>query len=362
VIGTYLTFAVVAGRGTDIPEVPDAAVVILAVGTTAGVVVLSLCLMIPLRGLGLRLRPAYRLPPDTGRALRGLAGAGAATVAAQQIALLVTIVLAFAGPDEATWVHVQFAQTVYLLPWAVLAVPLATAAYPTLAAAWTDRDADRYVGTLAPAARGVLLLSCLGAAVLVAVADPAAEVLLDRPGTGPLAAAIAGLAPGLIGYALFALLSRALYARGATGAAAAATVAGWAVAALAALALAGALPGARRAFALGLGNSIGMLVLGGLLVAVVARRAGGAALAGLGRVAAVGVAAGVPAALVGLGVARLADPGGAVGTPGAIAAAVQGMLSGGAAAVVFLGIAYPMDRSDLRPLLVRLRRRRQPGG
>jgi putative peptidoglycan lipid II flippase len=195
----------------------------------------------------------------------------------------------------------------------------------------------------------------------VAVADPAAEVLLDRPGTGPLAAAIAGLAPGLIGYALFALLSRALYARGATGAAAAATVAGWAVAALAAVALAAALPDAHRALALALGNSAGMLMLGVSLVAVVARRAGGTALAGLGRIAAVGVVAGVPAALAGLGVARLADPGGAVGTPGAIAAAVQGMLSGGAAAVVFLGIAYPMDRSDLRPLLARLRLRRRPG-
>jgi putative peptidoglycan lipid II flippase len=364
VIASYVTFAVVAGRGADLPGVSTPEVLVLAVGTTAGVAVLSLCLLIPLRSLRLPLRPGYRVPADTGRALRGLAVAGAVTVAAQQVALVVLIRLAFAGPDEATWLHVQFAQTVYLVPWAVLAVPLATAAYPTLAAAWADRDTGRYAATLAPAARGVLLLSCLGAAALVAVAGPAAEVLLDPPGTAPLAAAIAGFAPGLLGYALFALLTRALYARAGTAAAAAATVTGWGAAAAAAALLATLLPADDRALALAAGNSVGMLVLGVVLVAVV-RRVDRAALAGLGRVAAVGVAAGVVAALAGLAVsAALAPvtgvgPGAATagGTPGAFPAAAQGMLSGGVAAAAFLAVAYPLDRHDLRPLFATVARR-----
>jgi putative peptidoglycan lipid II flippase len=357
VIAAYLTFAAVAGRGSDIGEVSLAGVLILAVGTTLGVVVLSLCLVVPVRGLRLTWRPTYAFHPGTARAVRGLAVAGAVTLTAQQLALLVTMRLSFAVPGEATFLYVQFAQTVYLLPWAVLAVPVATAAYPGLSAAWSGRDHDRYAGTLAPAARAVLLLSCLGAAALVAVAEPAAQVLLDPPGTGPLAAAIAGMAPGLLGYALFALLSRALYARGATRAAAAAAAAGWAVAALAALGFALSLSADRRALALALGNSAGMLVLGVVLVVVVARLAGRRSLAGLGRVAAVGLLAGACAALAGLAagraVAAVLD-----GTPAEAVAVVQGMLSGGLAAVVFVAVAYPLDRHDLRPLLARVRRRR----
>jgi putative peptidoglycan lipid II flippase len=330
--------------------------------------------------------------------VRGLAAAGLATVAGQQVALLVALNRGWAGP-AGTVVQYALGQAVYLLPWAVLAVPLAVAAYPTLAAAWTERDDNRYAATLAPAARGVLLLSCLGAAGLVAVAGPAAHVLLDPPGTAPLAAAIVGFAPGLVGYALFALLSRALYARGAAAPAAVATLAGWAVAAVAAVGFAAALPPADRAFALALGNSVGMLVLGAALVAVVARRtrsaapgptrsaapSGSGALAGLGRVGAVGALAGVLAAAAGLAVSAAMSagpfpdlwaalstggttgPSGATmdpagGTPGALAAAAQGMLSGGVSVAVFIGVAYPLDRHDLRPLLAGLGRRLRPAG
>jgi len=355
VIGAYVTFAVVEGRGSDIPNVSRTGELILSVGTTLGVVVLSLCLLLPLRRLGLRLRPAYAFPPGSRRAVGALAAAGAATVASQQLALLVALRLAFDGPEGAV-VHYNLAQTVYLLPWAVLAVPLATAAFPRLAAAGSAGDTGAYAGTLAPAARGVLLLSCLGAAVLVAVAGPAAQLLVDGRGTAAVTAGIAGFAPGLLGYALFALLSRALYARGDTRAAAAATVAGWTVTALAALGLAAGLTEARRVFALALANSAGMLVLGAVLVVVVARRAGGDALRGLARVGAVGALAGSLAAAAGAGVARLATPL-FVGTPPDVRAGLQGMLSGVAVGLVFLAVAYPLDRHDMRPLVGGLRRR-----
>jgi putative peptidoglycan lipid II flippase len=365
VIGTYLTFAAVAGPGADLAEAGRTGEAILAVGTTLGVVALALCLVVPVRRLGLRWRPGYGLADDDRRLARGLAAAGLATVAGQQVAVVVALNRGWAGP-AGTVVQYALAQAVYLLPWAVLAVPLATAAYPTLSAAWAERDAGRYAATLAPAARGVLLLSCLGAAALVAVAGPAAEILLDPPGTAPLAAAIAGFAPGLLGYALFALLSRALYARGAAGPAAAATIGGWAVVAVAVVGLAAGLAESDRALALALGNSAGMLVLGVVLVAVVTRLAGRAALAGLGRVAAVGLLAAGLATVAGLAVGRLTAGGPTAGTPGAVTAAVSGMLSGGAVAVVFLGVAYPLDRHDLRPLLAGLRRRlraatRRPG-
>jgi putative peptidoglycan lipid II flippase len=346
VIGAYLLFGAVEGRRADLPGVGRTGELILSVGTTLGVVVLSLCLVAPVRRLGLRVRAGYRFGADARRAVGGLALAGAATVGAQQVALLVTLWLALDGP-RGTPVVYNLAQTIYLLPWAVLAVPLATAAYPTLVAAHAEGAEGRYRDTLAPTARGVLLLCCAGAAALVAVAGPVAR-FFDVPGA---ADGIAGFAPGLLGYGLFAVLTRALYARGEPRPAALATVAGWACAALAAVALAAGLADDQRVLALTLGNSIGMALLGVLLVAAVLRRAGRPALAGLERAAAAGVVAGGLAALAGWLVTR------ATGTPGDGGAVLQGMLSGAVVGVVFLGVAYPLDRRDMRPLIVATTRR-----
>jgi putative peptidoglycan lipid II flippase len=365
VIGTYLAYAAVEGRGTSVADVSRTGEFLLAGGTTLGVVVLTGCLLIPLRRLGLRLRPTYRLAADLRRSARSLALAGAATVAAQQLALLVALRLALAGPGG-TAVQYNMAQQVYLLPWAVLAVPVATASFPVLAEARATGDARRYADTLASAARGVLLLSCLGAAVLVAVGQPVARLFVDGAQVDALAWAIAGFAPGLLGYALFALLSRALYARGDTGAAAGATVAGWAVVVAGAVAGAVALPDDRRALGLGLANSAGMLLLGVVLMVVVQRRVGPAALRGTARAAGIGVAAAVVAAGAGLGVLRILDT--VTGaTPGDAMAIPEGMLSGVVVCLVFLVVAYAGDRHDVRPMVAgvarRLRRgsRREPG-
>ncbi|GAB3534859.1 murein biosynthesis integral membrane protein MurJ [Phytohabitans suffuscus] len=346
VIGAYLLYGAVEGRRADLAQVGRTGELILSVGTTLGVVVLSLCLVVPARRLGLRLRAGWRFDGEARRAVGGLALAGAVTVGAQQVALLVTLRLALDGPVGTPVVY-NLAQTIYLLPWAVLAVPLATAAYPTLVAAHAGRDGGRYDTTLAPTVRGVLLLSCAGAAALVAVAGPVAR-FFDVPGA---AAGIAGFAPGLLGYGLFAVLTRALYARGEPRPAALATLAGWACAALSTVALAAALAQDQRVLALTLGNSIGMLLLGALLVAAVLRGAGRPALAGLDRAAVAGLVAGGAAALAGWLVTR------ATGTPGDGGAVLQGMLSGAVVAAVFLGVAYPVDRRDMRPLLAAITRR-----
>jgi putative peptidoglycan lipid II flippase len=177
------------------------------------------------------------------------------------------------------------------------------------------------------------------------------------PGSGRAsAAAIAGFGPGLLGYGLFAVLTRALYARGAARPAAAATLAGWLVVPAVAVGLAAAFPADYRVFAVGLANSIGMLVLGTLLTVVVVRSAGPSALTGFTRSGLVGLLAGAVAALVGGALAhQLSGFGG--GTPARVEALLQGMLSGVAVAVVFLAVAYPLDRHDVRPLLAAVRRR-----
>ncbi|MEO3748638.1 lipid II flippase MurJ [Plantactinospora sp. B5E13] len=354
VIGVYLAFAAAEGVHPSIAGVGRGGELILSAGTTLGVVVLSLSLLVPLRRLRLPIRPGYRFPADARARVGGLALAGAATVAAQQIALVVSLHQVTGGPTGAAVVF-NLAQTVYLLPWAVLAVPLAVAAYPTLAAAHATGDTAGYRDTLAPTARRVLLFSCLGAAALVGTAEPVARFFWPGSGTAS-AAAIAGFAPGLLGYGLLAVLTRALYARNAAAPATVATVVGWLLVPVAAIGLSAVFPVDHRVFAVGLANSLGMLVLGVLLVGTVIREAGRRALTGFPRSALVGLLAGVVAAAAGAALAHWLG-GGADGTPARGAALLQGMLSGVVVGAVFVAIAYPLDRHDVRPLLVATRNR-----
>ncbi len=347
VMGAYLSYAAVDGAKTDLAGLSRTGELILSVGTTLGVLVLAGCLLIPLRRLRLRLRPRLRFPGDEGRQAVRLGWAGAVTVGSQQI--MVVVVLALAADTVLTLYNT--AQTVFLLPWAVLAVPLATAVYPSLSAAAAGGDEAAYRAALAPTARSVMLLAGLGAAALIAVAGPGAY-LIDAE---PAAPGIAGFAPGLFGFALFALLSRALYARGATVAAAACTAAGWVVAAGTALVLAG-LGDDHQVLRLSLANTAGMSVLGLLLVLAVRRHAGPAALAGLGRATAVGIVAAGVAALAGWGtVTGIGQLFGS--TPTVAGSLTQGMLGGLAVLVTYLAVAWLPARRDLSPLLGTVTRR-----
>ncbi|GAB3804285.1 hypothetical protein GCM10027605_27990 [Micromonospora zhanjiangensis] len=338
VIGVYLTFAAVEGTGVTLAQAGRGGELILSVGTTLGVVVLSSSLLIPLRRLRLRPRYGYTFDPEARRRVRGLATTGAVTVATQNLALLVMIALVARGPKGAPVVF-NLAQTMFLLPWAVLAVPLAVAAYPTMSAAHAGGDEETYRRTLAPTARSVLVFSCLGAAALIGTAEPVARFFwADADRTSIVA--IAAFGPGLLGYALFAVLSRALYARGGTRSAMAATAGGWLVVPVAVVVVSAVLPIGYRVAAVGLGNSIGMLVLGALLVAAVIRTAGRPALDGLARAGAVGAFAGAMAALAGAALSHWLV-GFGTGTPTKGGALVQGMLSAVVVAAVFLAVAYP---------------------
>ena len=121
----------------------------------------------------------------------------------------------------------------------MLAVPIATSAFPALAHG--EGTGRRQHGTLARSLQGILLLCGGAAAVLVAVARPVGTFFqaLDRgasAGGGDALAAVpetlVAYAPGLVGFGAAALLTRALYVRGRPAQAALAVAGGWLVAAL----------------------------------------------------------------------------------------------------------------------------------
>lgn len=352
VIATYVAYGLVVAPNADLPDVGQSGQLILAVGTTLGVVALSCCLVIPTRRMGLRLRPTYAFEPDVRSKVAGLAWVGVITVAAQQLSFLLAVALSNGGPPGGYYAY-TLAWTIYLVPWSVLTVPVATSVYPTLATAFATGDEPAYHRALSNAARSVLLLSALGAAGLIAAATPMTRVFdatthhtID---VGTVAAAIATFAPGLIGYGLFALFSRALYARHQNRFAAVSTLIGWGAVAIASLALSAALPRRLRVEGLTIANSIGMTVLAVTLLVMIGRRTGTASLQGCLRAGLAAVIGGAAAAAAGVA-ARLPLS----GRPGVVGDIGQGILSGVVALIVFCAVAIVIDRRDVRPLVTRL--------
>jgi putative peptidoglycan lipid II flippase len=349
VAAAYLVFAAIGGSG-DIETLATPAELVLAVGTTLGVVVLSLCLLVPARRLRLHLRPSLRFPVGAAPRVRRLAVAGVLTLAGQQLVAAVAIRLANDGPDGTQVVYFA-GLTLFLVPWAALAVPLATSAYPGLAERAEVGDEAGYRRSLAPAAVLTVAPAAVAAGVLVAVSGPMARVFLASAPPETVVAlrdTIIAFAPGLVGYALVALLTRALYARGLWKAPTVCVLGGWLLAVAADVVLARQLPVEHRGLALGAGHSIGVTVAGLGLLVVVARVAGPGALHGVVRTGAAALAGGALGAAAGLLGARAlgADPVPDSGVLGAVAVGV-------AAAAIVLVIAGAVMMGTARAPLTR---------
>ncbi|MEV0894789.1 lipid II flippase MurJ [Promicromonospora sp. NPDC050262] len=235
VIVVYGVFYLLAdGDQRDVAALSSQALVWLAWGTTVGVLFLALPLVVPVWRTGLRLRPTLRFPSGEGPRAARLAFAGVGALVAQQLSVFLTLRAANAAGGDGTLSVYLYAQQVYLLPYAVLAFPIATSAFPHFAEHASAGRTGELRALVARTTRTLLLVTALGMAALIAAAPFVEQVfdlivLGDAPG---LAAGLITMAPGLIGFALILHLSRALYAVDHGRAAVTATASGWGVAAV----------------------------------------------------------------------------------------------------------------------------------
>jgi putative peptidoglycan lipid II flippase len=381
VIATYLLFAALAqGRVNDLAGLPGQASIVLAVGTTLGVAALSLPLLIPVHRAGIRLRPTWSFPVGVARRAGVLAGAGLLALVAQQAAVLATLWVSQHRGGTGTLNVYIYVQAIYLLPYAVLAVPFAMSALPALATGLDQAvlapDSDQAVlatgpdhaslsraqSTLASSARAIIVATTAGAAVLFAVASPTGAFFsaLDagrhspagQAALGALPDALSAFAPGLVGFGMAALLTRALYVQGRPAVAGGLVALGWSIAAIAPLILLQEDAGPRNTLlVLGLASSFGMtLAAVGLFVAV--RRAWGAtAFRGFGRTAAVALGAGVLSAILGRALAAVLDP------DGLVAGALVAVLVAAVVVMLCVVVIWIGDRESARLALAKLTRR-----
>jgi putative peptidoglycan lipid II flippase len=349
VISAYVVFVPLgAGSQNHLATLPLPAELVLSVGTTAGVAALVLTALGPALRLRLRLRPVLRFPGGVARRVRGLAGVGVAALIAQDASLVAVIVLANGHGGQGALVLYNYGWQMFFVPYAVLAVPIATSAFPVLSAG----DGAGFDHTAASSTGAVMLLSWLGAALLAGAAVPAARLFVSAPDQArQLAVTFALFAPGLIGYGLAANASRVLFACRRTRVAAVALVSGWLAVIVTDVAAVPAVPPRWVVPVLALGNTAGLTLAGLALLAAVRAARGPAALRGSARAA----AAGLCGALAGAAAGALVSAG--LPATGFLPNAGAAVLACLAAAAAFGAVVVVLDGRDLRALAARARAR-----
>ena len=186
---------------------------LLAGAGTGGVIAFVVALGVPVRRDGLRLVPQLRLRDEHVRALVSHAGWG---ILLNSVGGLLAAALIVAGNVvEGGVVAFQIAFVLFLAPYAILSRPLESASLPEFTDRASDRDAARLASTVHWTIESLSFLIAPVSALLIVFARPGLIALglgLDRRGTMLVAAALAGLAVGLVPYSVFLVMARVFYA------------------------------------------------------------------------------------------------------------------------------------------------------
>ncbi|MDO5723433.1 MAG: lipid II flippase MurJ [Flaviflexus sp.] len=221
------------GASTYSVSAAGAALAWLGWGTTAGVFAFAAPQLIPVFGQ-VQLRPTFRFPQGVARRALTMASAGFGGLVAQQAAIVLIMVAANAT-GGGTYPIFKYAQAIYFLPYAIFAVPIATAMYPRIA----ERAAlPGQVGLgrmVSGSIRLIIAAAAVGAAMLAAAA-PEAEIIFSLVHTLPgLSTTITVLALAVAGYSVLYHTTRVLFALDCPSRAFLASLIGWSIVALGAV-------------------------------------------------------------------------------------------------------------------------------
>jgi putative peptidoglycan lipid II flippase len=213
VIAALLAVGRVASAPTTVRSVLDdpVLVLLLGLGTTAGVVAMTLVLLPSLRRSGAPLQWHWAPRHPAVRRLVRLSGWTVGYVAANQVAFFVVLVLAYrhnAGPS----IYLA-AFTFFQLPHGLLAVSVMTALAPEMASRHQAHDIE---GLRAHFARGfnLMLIVMIPAAVgLIILARPLISVVLDHgdfttASVDQTAATLRAFAVGLVAFSVYLYVVR----------------------------------------------------------------------------------------------------------------------------------------------------------
>ncbi|HEX9969986.1 MAG TPA: murein biosynthesis integral membrane protein MurJ, partial [Acidimicrobiales bacterium] len=192
------------------------ALLLLGLGTTAGVAAQAAVQLLALRGAGIRLRPRWDLRhPTVARVVR-LSGWTFGFAAANQVALYVVLVLANQG-DPGDVAAYQAGLVFFLLPHGVFSVSVMTALLPDLARRWSTRDFEGFRNRVSFGLRAIAFVLVPAAVGYLVLARPIVRVALEHgafraSSAETTADVLALLAIGLPAFSAYLMLMRAYQA------------------------------------------------------------------------------------------------------------------------------------------------------
>jgi putative peptidoglycan lipid II flippase len=193
----------------------EKAVLVLGLGTTLGYAVQLLAQLPATHRLGLRLRPVWNLRHPAVRRVAGLSSWLVGVVIANQVSLALVMILA--GRSYGGVTAYQFAYQFFQLPYALIAVSIASAIMPNLAEHYTARRRVAFERQFVTGLRVTLAVLIPVSLVYMAVALPFIELAIHHGAVGQSGAhlvtrTLIAFAVGLPGFSAFFLLMRAFQA------------------------------------------------------------------------------------------------------------------------------------------------------
>ena len=207
VIASFVAYALLVGADRTL------AFYVLAVGVTGGVAVMALALVPTMLALGYRPRPQFGHPAlmPTARLAGPMVVLVAASVGFQLFG-------AYLATGFEALAELNYAFTIFSLPYGVFVVAIATALMPELSEKHSLRDADGYRDTFSFGLRTMTFVVIPSAVGMISLSRPIVGLLYERVNFGPRdTEVVAGLlvvyAAGLLGYSVYFYLVRAFYSR-----------------------------------------------------------------------------------------------------------------------------------------------------
>lgn len=220
VIGVYVAYAMMRGdRPPTVQGITSAETLMLGLGTTLGVVVMTLCLIPQLVNLGWHFKfrweprhPAVRKAGRLGIWTLGYAGG-------YQAGLIVVLILA--NGVEGGVAAYQWAYTFFYMPHALFAVAIFNVLFPAMSEHVARGEHEGLLERLRDGLRMLAFILLPTAALMLAGAQPIAKLTLEygvmtEAGASLVARVLAAFVLGLPTYSAFLVATRAYFALGDT--------------------------------------------------------------------------------------------------------------------------------------------------
>jgi putative peptidoglycan lipid II flippase len=215
VIAAGITFAAMTHSAPRTGHLSHGQIMVLAIGTTAGVVLQTIALAPALRRVGVRLRPRWDWRGAGLRQAGPFAGWVLAYVVTNQLGYVVISDLAEAiNHGKGELAIYSYGYVLFSLPYAVVAVTVITALFPSMSRSGTAGDDPEVAHTLAEGLSLAAVVLVPATLLLVVLGSPLALLVLAHGHTTHAGAALTGrvligFAIGLIPFSTFQMQLRA---------------------------------------------------------------------------------------------------------------------------------------------------------